>query len=792
MLKNLSTKAKLLAFPILFVLIALIVASIYYNSMNYVEERTKTAIQSNESVDELLKSRITVYQFMLDSTSEKKAIVVNSFNKLKEMQKDLKGHFESEGNKKLADNSLILIDDYLKNFEEMASMKMQNSQEDARASFGKTMAAMAKTGEILEDNISKMNLDVNLRKDKALNALTTELLIVGLISIALFSLISVLISKNISSSLNNVKAGLISFFDFLNRKSDDTITLDESSKDEFGEMAKLINENIDIVQDTIEKDNELIDEAKAVMIRVRNGWYSQTIDRSTPNASLEEFKNELNDMINHTRERFVHINEVLTAYSNYDYRPILDLDDKDEKGGVLEKMITGINTLQTAIASMLKDSLNNGIRLEDSSKVLIDNVNTLNTSANEAAASLEETAAALEEITSTVVNNTNNVLKMQEYSNQVSNSAKSGQNMARNTASAMDEITNQVTNINEAISVIDQIAFQTNILSLNAAVEAATAGEAGKGFAVVAQEVRNLASRSAEAAREIKNIVQLATSKANEGKSIANEMIGGYSTLNSKINETIILIEDVSQGSREEERGIIQINDTINALDQATQVNANSASVISGLATEVAMLSENLLKIADRAKFKEIGKKEIQDIDLVFKISKLKNDHIRFKLDNFDKVGSTKIAWTVTKSSDCDLGKWMIEEENNGKSFTKTENWKHLKLNHDLVHGSVQEYINEDCKDVFNSALLNELSQKLDSATIEVFKSLDQIKRDNEIQTNYQKTVNVSESSIPVKKIEVSQSKTTPKPTNKITTAVTNKSTIVTSSSKDDDEWESF
>ncbi|MGC6580657.1 methyl-accepting chemotaxis protein, partial [Escherichia coli] len=79
--------------------------------------------------------------------------------------------------------------------------------------------------------------------------------------------------------------------------------------------------------------------------------------------------------------------------------------------------------------------------------------------------------------------------------------------------------------------VIDQIAFQTNILSLNAAVEAATAGEAGKGFAVVAGEVRNLANRSAQAAKEIKDIVEKASSKANNGKSIANNMIDGYSEL---------------------------------------------------------------------------------------------------------------------------------------------------------------------------------------------------------------------------------------------------------------------
>jgi methyl-accepting chemotaxis protein len=88
----------------------------------------------------------------------------------------------------------------------------------------------------------------------------------------------------------------------------------------------------------------------------------------------------------------------------------------------------------------------------------------------------------------------------------------------------MDEINSEVQAINEAISFIDQIAFQTNILSLNAAVEAATAGEAGKGFAVVAQEVRNLAGRSAEAANEIKRLVENAATKANQGKNISGEI----------------------------------------------------------------------------------------------------------------------------------------------------------------------------------------------------------------------------------------------------------------------------
>ncbi|MFY9094342.1 methyl-accepting chemotaxis protein, partial [Aliarcobacter butzleri] len=160
-----------------------------------------------------------------------------------------------------------------------------------------------------------------------------------------------------------------------------------------------------------------------------------------------------------------------------------------------------------------------------------------------------------------------------------------------------------------AISVIDNIAFQTNILSLNAAVEAATAGEAGKGFAVVAQEVRNLANRSAEAAREIKTIVENATLKTNEGKEIASNMINGYKELNTNISNSTKLIYDIENSSREQLLGIEQINHAINQLDQQTQQNASIASQTQ----EIAVSTDNIANlIVNKANEKEfIGKDKI-------------------------------------------------------------------------------------------------------------------------------------------------------------------------------------
>ena len=210
---------------------------------------------------------------------------------------------------------------------------------------------------------------------------------------------------------------------------------------------------------------------------------------------------------------------------------------------------------------------------------------------------------------------------MSKYSQEVTQSSTNGEKLANQTTVAMDEIDTEVNAINEAITVIDQIAFQTNILSLNAAVEAATAGEAGKGFAVVAQEVRNLASRSAEAAKEIKSLVESATQKADKGKKISEDMISGYKTLNENIQQTINLIGNIEKSSKEQLSGIEQINSAINQLDRQTQQNAQVAHQ----AHDIAVMTDKIAKlVVSNANAKEfIGKNEVKakEIDVKSDVS---------------------------------------------------------------------------------------------------------------------------------------------------------------------------
>ena len=350
-----------------------------------------------------------------------------------------------------------------------------------------------------------------------------------------------------------------------------------------------------VISSTIEIANKVI-----------SGDLSQRVQGETSNENIKALKDIINNMISNLEEKIAKdinvIIKVLNEFSNQNFTGRID-----DKGQISHNL----NNLANTITEILSENKSNGLTLQKSSDILVENVNILNRNSNESAASLEETAAAIEQITGNIRSNSENIKKMSIFASELTNSANEGEKLANATNSAMDEINTQVSNINEAITVIDQIAFQTNILSLNAAVEAATAGEAGRGFAVVAAEVRNLAARSAEAANEIKSLVGNANIKANEGKKIADSMIKGYSSLNENISKTSDLIETVTTASNEQLTGIEQINDAVNQLDQKTQQNVSVANFTNDAASQISFIAQTILSSANSKEFN--GKDSIKE-----------------------------------------------------------------------------------------------------------------------------------------------------------------------------------
>jgi len=572
------------------------------------------------------------------------------------------------------------------------------------------------TGSYLDD----VENDVKLMKkesDEKLNDIIIQIILIVLVVSAILSFIaSYMVNKVIIVPLSTLTGTVKALTRF--SSADQKINIE--TKDEIGDLARYFNEYLESIRKVVAQDQQIVEESEKAIEMVRAGFFSYKVESNSKNRSTNDLKNSINELIDDLDSKFTEVNKCIIEYgkNNFDY----DFQ-AENAAGKMGTLVTGTKSVGNNISELLATIMQSGESLSQNIRVLTDSANSLSTSSNKQAASLEETAASVEEITTNIQNSASNIAKMKEIDEVVMNSATSGQKLAHQTVNSMEEINKEVTSIAEAISVIDQIAFQTNILSLNAAVEAATAGEAGKGFAVVAQEVRNLAARSADAAREIKDIVENATSKANQGKQIADKMIIGYDELQNAILQTKVIIDDVSLASSEQEKGISQINDAISVLDKNTQENANDATNIAALAEDVKHLSENLIAVANNARFKDKAKEQIGDVHLVNKLNDYKLQYILFKENSFDKLKNNDIS--VDK--DFNLNNWIMQSERDNELFTQTQNWTKIKELHQEVGVDVRKFLEQNSKNVSNEELIV-IAQNIETTTAKIFEALDQVK----------------------------------------------------------------
>jgi len=370
--------------------------------------------------------------------------------------------------------------------------------------------------------------------------------VIVMLFIILFSAISsYLISKNVTESVEKISHGMKQFLEFLNRKHNVIEKIDLQGSDELATVAKMVNEQTDAINEGIENDMLCVGESILTLNKVQQGSFKCRVQTQASNSQIQTLANTINKMLDTQEKIMDDILDGLAKYTNYNYLDKIALDSKI--GGETKAVVDGINDLGDAITKLLNDSFENSHDLLEKADMLQEKMKELNESASTQAKELEVTATSVSQITQVI----------------------------EETSQKAGEVVGQSEDIKNVVQVIADIADQTNLLALNAAIEAARAGEHGRGFAVVADEVRKLAERTQKSLGEIHTNISILSQS----------------------------ITDIESSIAEQTKSAIAINEAVDEVDEMTKTNAQTAAEVNEVANDVKEMSSTALNEIEKNQF---------------------------------------------------------------------------------------------------------------------------------------------------------------------------------------------